>query len=284
MRADHHPDGPRRPTSTARNSSTATRRRFLAGGAGVLAGSVAAGLWTPTAAAAHSTEETTVVRPRYRNRVAWGAREELRLGEDGGAGYGLSFFPVQLITIHHTASWSPRSDQDAVGLVQAIYREHVQRHYGDIGYHLLIDPYGTVYEGRYSGGTSFPIYDNFPGWSVDRPRAVNAAHLYNYNAGNVGVALMGDCTSGNAVTWDAWDALVATVAHLALNAGLDPLGTTPYTNPISGVSQVLPTITCHREVAQTLCPGDAMVGWMPDLRIEVADMMNHITADGWFAS
>lgn len=298
MRAHHNPEGhnrsarpPRRPApprSATLSGQSPTRRRFLAGGAGVIAGTVAAGLWSPSTAGAHEVDEVEEEElhglPRYRNRQDWGAEENLRLPADGSPPSALGFHPVQLITVHHTASWSPHGDDGAVELIRAIYREHLAQEFGDIGYHLLIDPGGTVYEGHYSGGTSFPIYQTFPGQTVAGPRAINGAHLYSYNAGNVGVALMGDCTSGDAVTWQAWESLVAVVAHLAAHAGLDPLGTTYYVNPISGTTRTLPTVACHRDVASTLCPGDAMVGWMEDLRQEAATMMSAVPAGGWFES
>ena len=107
--------------------------------------------------------------PTYLNRPAWGADERLRLGSTGEVAYPVAFYPVQKITVHHTASWTPWTPEDSVELVQAVYREHVAQDFGDIGYHLLIDPLGVVYEGRYSGGTSFPIYETYPGWTSHAP-------------------------------------------------------------------------------------------------------------------
>jgi len=261
-------------------SVAATRRRFLLGGAGVLATTLTTVLGAATPAAAHD-DGAALWLPPYLNRPAWGADESLRLDPDGSVNYPVRFFPVQKITIHHTASWTPWSTDDGIELMGAIYREHVAHDFGDIGYHLLIDPLGTVYEGRFSGGTSFPIYDNYPGWSAAVPRAVNAAHLYNYNAGNIGIGLMGNFERHD-VSDEAWQALVSTVAMICAHTGLDPLGRSAYHNPVNGITEDLPTIVAHRTVTGTDCPGAAVVERFGELRRSVAALVEQVEPGRWF--
>ncbi|MEZ5234750.1 MAG: peptidoglycan recognition family protein [Acidimicrobiales bacterium] len=223
-----------------------------------------------------------IALPSYRNRPAWGADESLRLRDDGTVDYPVAFYPVQKITVHHTASWTPWSEDESVELLQAVYAEHIAQEFGDIGYHLLIDPRGTVYEGRYSGGTSFPIYNNYPSAPQWAPQAVNAAHTYQYNAGNIGISMMGDYDSHD-ISDEAWWALKTTIALICANTGLDPLGESRYHNPINGVEAVLPNIVAHRTVAGTDCPGRYLMQWFDLLREEVAALVPVLGTDAWLA-
>ena len=81
----------------------------------------------------------------YYSRAAWGADESLRVPNPP------AFFPVQTLTVHHTVS--PNDDPDPAATVRAIYAQHVVANgFDDIGYQLLIDARGCVYEGRCVGG------------------------------------------------------------------------------------------------------------------------------------
>src|SRR5262249_24830334 len=141
-----------------------------------------------------------------------------------------AYFPVQTLTVHHTAG--ANSDPDPAATVRAIYFFHtITRGFGDIGYHLLIDEAGTVYEGRWSGTDRVPVFG--PELGPDgRPQMVNAAHVGGFNSGNIGVALLGDFTN-QLPTSAARRSLTLVLAVLAGVENLDPLATTRYVNPIS---------------------------------------------------
>jgi hypothetical protein len=203
---------------------------------------------------------------RYRNRAAWGADESLRFNPDGTNKFPDAFFPVQTLTVHHTAI---EVGEDPSAQVRAIYYDHtITRNFGDIGYHLLIDGNGTIYEGRSSGDDPFPV---FGGTAQDPPHMNNAAHVAGFNAGNVGVALLGDFTSAPP-TAAAQDTLVRVLAILSAVCELDPLGRTNYVNPISGATRQVDTIPGHRDWAATECPGAQLYPLLPELRQRVADL------------
>jgi hypothetical protein len=101
---------------------------------------------------------------------------------------------------------------------------------------------------------------------------VNAAHVGGFNAGNVGVALLGDLTNTEP-TAAARQALVTVLASLAKLTASDPLGTTNYVNPISGVTRTVPTLAGHRDWAATECPGNIFYPTLPALRADVAAAM-----------
>ena len=131
----------------------------------------------------------------YLSRAGWGADESLRFEADGTEKFPTAFFDVQTLTVHHTVT--ANTDPDPAATVRAIYFFHcVTSDFGDIGYHLLIDQAGTVYEGRYSGPDPVPVFG--PRSVGPRPSMVNAAHVGGFNAGNMGVALLGDLTSDRA--------------------------------------------------------------------------------------
>jgi hypothetical protein len=199
----------------------------------------------------------------YRSRAGWGADEDLRFDESDTEVWPAEYFPVQTLTVHHTVTRN--DDPDPAATVRAIYHDHATvRGFGDIGYHLLIDQRGVVYEGRWSGGDRVPVFG-------DGLRMSNGAHVVGYNAGNVGISLLGDFTS-TAPTTAALDSLVEVLRVLTVACGLDPTGTTEYVNPISGATATVDTISGHRDwaAAQTECPGDQLHPLLPEVRSRVA--------------
>ncbi|WP_440901884.1 peptidoglycan recognition protein family protein [Actinosynnema sp.] len=224
-------------------------------------------------ATARSTGEARIAGlttgKQYFPRSAWGADESLRFRADGSESFPAAYFPVQTLTVHHTAlpvGADPAAD------VRAIYRDHaVNQDFGDIGYHLLIDPLGGVYEGRWSGTDQHPVFGAPPrAKPVDgKPRMSNGAHVGGYNAGNVGVCVMGDFTT-EPPSAQAVDSLVTVLAALSQACGLDPVGRTDYVNPISGATRSVDTISGHRDWLATQCPGERFFPELAGIRAEVA--------------
>jgi hypothetical protein len=201
---------------------------------------------------------------RYLNRAAWGADESLRFDATGAERYPQTYWPVQTLTVHHTAT--ANDDPDPAARMRAIYRyQTIDQGYGDFGYHFLIDEAGSVYEGRYSGE------DGIPGFDTQR-RMVNAAHVGGFNAGNVGVVLLGTFIDREP-TAAARHTLIRLLAAIAGCTGLDPLATTSYVNPISGATRTLPVIPGHRDWAATECPGGVLYAQIPAIRQQVADLL-----------
>lgn len=52
--------------------------------------------------------------------------------------------------------------------------------------------------------------------------------------------------------------------------GIDPLGSSLYTNPVSGTQKTFPNIAGHRDVNATDCPGGVFYSTLPSLRQAVA--------------
>jgi hypothetical protein len=207
---------------------------------------------------------------RYLNRAAWGADESLRFDADGVEIWPPAYFPVQTLTVHHTAT--ANNDPDPAATVRAIYYYHaITQGWGDIGYHLIIDEGGTVYEGRWSGTDPVPVFGSDPG-PDGRPLMVNAGHVLGYNAGNIGVALLGDLTN-QLPTRAARNALTVVLAALAGIENIQPRAVVHYVNPISGATRTVNAISGHRDWLATECPGNRFYPQLPSLRQDVARLL-----------
>ncbi|ABD10915.1 twin-arginine translocation pathway signal protein [Frankia sp. CcI156] len=198
---------------------------------------------------------------RYLPRAAWGADESLRLSPSSGSGWKPTYHPGQVVTVHHTVT--PNDDPNPAATVRAIYHFHtVERGWSDIGYHLLIDEAGTLYEGRWSGT------DSVPGHREDG-YVVTGAHVADFNAGNVGVALLGDLRT-RIPTAAARRTLVLVLLALTGAHHLDPLGTVHYVNPVSGRRRTVPAVSGHRDWMATECPGGTAYTALAGVRTDVA--------------
>jgi hypothetical protein len=199
---------------------------------------------------------------RYRSRAGWGADESWRLDPDGRQLWPAEYHAAQALTVHHTVT--ANNDPDPVATVRAIYYfQAVTRGWGDIGYHLLIDRAGVVYEGRYSRRDGVPVFRR------GTRRVVIAGHVLGFNPGNIGVALLGDLT-GRQPTAAARRALVRVLAHLARTTRLNPRGRTTYRNPVNRDTRTVDIISGHRDWRATQCPGNTFYPTLPRLRRDVA--------------
>ncbi|MFI5493265.1 peptidoglycan recognition family protein [Actinoplanes sp. NPDC051859] len=222
------------------------------------------------------------IAPKYLSRAAWGADESYRFDSTGAVKVPPTFFKTQTLTVHHSGEDVPVADQ--LAHVRGIYyTQAITQDYGDIGYQLLIDSDGRVYEGCYSDPDAIPVFG--PALTADGlPQMVNGAHVGGFNAGNIGICLLGNFMNTRP-TNTALSALTIVLARLAASAKLDPQGTTDYENPISGAAARIATIATHRDwhkansaAGATLCPGDFLYGMMPVVRQAVAAKMRNLPA------
>jgi hypothetical protein len=204
-------------------------------------------------------------------RAGWGADDDwLHVGDDPALELRDPpvWAPVQVLTVHHTVT--ANADPDPAATLRAIYDDHVHnpaRDFGDIGYHVLIDAEGTVYEGR-RGDDSPPLFGHR--FVDNRWEMVRAAHVALNNTGNFGIALLGDLTL-TPPTARARRSLVGLLAVLCLVHGLDPLGTVHYVN--SADERDIDAIAMHRQWLATECPGEAFAPVFADVRADVARVL-----------
>ena len=184
-------------------------------------------------------------------RCEWGADESLMTWGPP------QYFPAQKLTVHHTGTVNGATDPAAT--MRAIYRyQAVDRGFGDIGYHYLIDEAGSIYEGRHSGDDGDPAHDT-------AGKVVTAAHVGGFNSGNVGIALIGTLTSVDPRP-GARSSLEQLLKQLSTRHKIDPRGSSVYVNPVNGATRAVANISGHRDWAATECPGGNLYKLLPAIR------------------
>ncbi|HWG99128.1 MAG TPA: N-acetylmuramoyl-L-alanine amidase, partial [Pilimelia sp.] len=180
-------------------------------------------------------------RPPIVTRAGWGADERKMT-------WPPEYRPaVRAIAWHHTATANRYAAADVPKIMRSIYHFHaVSRGWGDIGYHVLVDRFGRLWEGRRGGLAA----------------AVVGAHAGGFNSYTAGIAVIGDhravdvpaAAVESAARWAAW--------KLSLGpAAIDARGTTRLTGGGStsrwppGTTVTVPRIFPHRQTNHTECPG-----------------------------
>jgi uncharacterized protein with LGFP repeats len=241
--------------------STAIRVRAETDGEPVDANTTSVVLIDPGTAQAASAAQPAVI-----SRAEWGADESLRTQCFQQQGVGVEYGDtVKAAIVHHTAGTNDYTAADSARIVRGIYAYHASDlQWCDIGYNVLVDKYGQVFEGRY-GGLDLPVW---------------GAHAQGFNKDTVGVSMLGDFT---AVAPSA--AQLESVAQvLASKLGgnyRDPLGEVTMVSGYGGSSAkyplgtevTLPVIHGHRDVGYTECPGDLAYQELPALRQRVSELM-----------
>ncbi|MGW6016152.1 peptidoglycan recognition protein family protein [Streptomyces sp. NPDC055210] len=201
--------------------------------------------------------------PGLITRTNWGADEGKRFTGDGKESSPTEFFPVQMVTVHHTDT--SNDDPDPAATVRAIYEQHaVANDWGDIGYNFLIDREGRIYEGRFSGEKGAAAHD-------EQGRVVTAFHTVGCNSGNIGIAMLGDF-NGTAMPTKMREALVGLVASLTKKHEIDPSAVIEYHNPVSGSRKPGPTVGGHKDWFSTECPGGSTYADLEKIRADVAEL------------
>jgi hypothetical protein len=191
--------------------------------------------------------------PPIITRAGWHADESIRRAAPYYAD------SVHFAIVHHTAGSNSYTKAQSASIVRAIELYHVQGNgWNDIGYNFLVDKYGQIFEGRYGGMT----------------RPVIGAHSEGFNTGSVGVAVIGDYSS-TSITPAARAALVSLLAWRLDLEHVDPASSVVRVsagNPRypAGKAVTLRTISAHRDVYPTSCPGQSLYGQVPSIREAVA--------------
>src|SRR5439155_1091200 len=166
---------------------------------------------------------------------------------------------VYFAVVHHTAGSNSYSQAASAAVVRGIELFHVRANgWNDIGYNFLVDKYGRVFEGR-AGGIA---------------RNVIGAHAEGFNAGSVGVAVIGNYSS-TSISPAAEHTLAQLLAWRLDVAHVDPLGLVSWIsggNPEypRGTPVLLRAISGHRDTGFTSCPGTALYRRLPDLAHDIA--------------
>ena len=197
------------------------------------------------------TADAATTMPAVYSRAQWGADESLRTWAPQYAS------TIRAATIHHTADTNDYTSADVPAMLRSIYRYHaVSRGWGDIGYNVLADKFGRLWEGRYGGLSSTVI----------------GAHAGGFNSTTFGVSMIGNY---DLVTppFAMISAVADIVAWKFALYGVNPRSTVTLTSGggstvrwPAGTRVTLPTIFGHRDTGLTTCPGDYAYARLNDLR------------------
>ncbi|MGI9034360.1 MAG: RICIN domain-containing protein [Acidimicrobiales bacterium] len=204
----------------------------------------------PQAASGTKPAGATPAQPGIVSRASWGADESFR-SLNPGCGTPEYADNVRFSVVHHTVNTNNYSPADSASLIRGIYYFHTHTNkWCDIGYNFLVDRFGTVFEGRYGGIT----------------RAVVGAHALNFNTGSTGVALLGTFQT-DPVPSAMYASLRSLLAWKLAIHNVDPTAVISY----NGAS--VNTVSGHRDLNPTECPGDMPYGMLPQLRKELAGLV-----------
>ncbi len=197
-----------------------------------------------------STAAIDVGGVSIRPRSAWGANESLKT-------CCLDYGEVEAGFVHHTVTLNGYSRAEVPGILRSIYAFHVNsRGYRDIGYNFLVDRFGRVWEGR-AGGVE---------------RAVVGAHTFGYNHVAFAASAIGTY-SGAAPSPAMLDAFTELFAWKLGMHGVDPLAS------IRLEGRQVRTVSGHRDVNSTECPGGRLYDELPQLRQRVDRAMGGLPVD-----
>jgi hypothetical protein len=190
-------------------------------------------------------------RPSINSRAAWGADESLRTCDPGVAD------TLKAVAVHHTAGTNGYSASQVPSIINGIYVFHTQgRGWCDIGYNILVDRFGRLWEGRYGG--------------LDKNIIPAAQEGFNTSTSAISAI-------GNYETVGAPAVMVDSIARFASwrlgLAHVDPLSSTVLvsgggstTRYAAGTAVRLPTIFAHRNTGLTECPGRYLYAQMGTIR------------------
>ena len=203
---------------------------------------------TPRPALFQSTS-TAIIPPALIPRRTWGA-EDFR-----GTPVPLAQPVYTRMTFHHAACCGAESYEEGLQQVKFIQDFHQDvRGWSDIGYHFLLDQQGRIYQGR-------PFLDNRT--NLDSPPVLaQGAHVGGFNTGNIGVSMLG-CyhppEGGNCLDTlspATRDSLATVFAYLSERYGV-----------------ATPNLLGHRDQGNTACPGDNNYRLLPDLRVQINELI-----------
>ena len=189
------------------------------------------------------------------SRADWGADESM---VRRAPSYASS---VKAVVVHHTDDLNGYAPADVPRIIRADYSYHVKtRGWPDLGYNLLVDSYGRVWEGR-RGGLG---------------RATVGTHAQGFNTGTLGVSMIGDMTKTHA-TVAAQKAFARVIAYAAATWHFDPRGTVQLRSNGSprypdGRVVTLHRVFGHGETGITDCPGSLQqdLPYLRDLAVVAA--------------
>ncbi len=169
---------------------------------------------------------------------------------------------VRFLIVHHTVASNSYAEGDVAPTLRSYFNFHTSAEKGwpDIAYNFLVDRFGVVWEGR-KGSIAGPVQGSATGGS--QGFALLCAFIGDHSSEPPSAA--------------AVDSMGRLLGQLASRYGIDvsPGATTTFVSRGSnrharGAEVTTPTISPHRAMSQTSCPGEAGVRVITDQLIPIA--------------
>lgn len=176
------------------------------------------------------------------------------------------------VVLHHSHHPIAATPEQVLPALAEMCRIHVARGFDTVGYHYVVDPWGTVYQAR----------GRLPGADGAAPTAQpEGAHVHGSNPGATGVVLLGDHET-TPPTDAAVDAAVGLLAWLVEATGRDPSGLVTVESTGRGTAShaghvEVEVLAGHEATNATLCPGRHVIALLDPIRDRVR---NQILAGG----
>lgn len=215
---------------------------------GEIAGAMAARMSRASAA------DICPIKPDVVSRTDWGCPD----GQNSPRRSPL-YQPVTHIIIHQAETPNQLPPyQNWSGWVRSVWNYHANvLWWGDVGYNYIIDPNGTIYEGRAGGDDVVGIHDGI-------------------NSGSMSIGFLGcygDCDDPRLSEIDPPEAMLDSAARLmAWKLGQKEID--PYSNGPYGHWNDIPVIAGGQDVSWTTSPGSHLYAQLPNLRDDTADLLD----------
>lgn len=250
-------------TRTAPSPTRSSAHRLLA----VL--SALAALLVGVPAAASTADAPVVAAPQIVPFDAWAPAECPTVPSDQPTE------PARLV-VHHTHEPVAHTPDEVLPALAKICSTHVERGFATIGYHYVVDPWGTVYQAR--GG--------LPGEGGRAPTIQpEGAHVAGSNPGAVGVVFLGD-HENEPPSDAALTAATELLAWLLQDLDVDPADTVPSVSTGAGTARFEGTfhpqsVAGHTDSNATACPGIHLRERLPGIRSRVRQLLDGVPMTPW---
>jgi hypothetical protein len=160
---------------------------------------------------------------------------------------------VRFLIVHHSASHNGHTGDDVPSILRSFYDFHTARRgWNDIAYNFLVDAEGGIWEGR-AGSLQGPVAGDATGGNQGFTQLVCV--IGDYSATQPTPAALTSLV--DLLAWLAERYKVSTTA--GSHASFVSRGSNRHP---AGTEVITPTITGHRTMSLTTCPGDELNGYV----------------------
>lgn len=171
---------------------------------------------------------------------------------------------IDAFYVHHTAgSNSYKNKAQAEAQIRSDWAYHTEvLKWGDLGYHIMIDKFGNIYEGRRGSLDSLPLGTHAAGFNTN---TYAVSLLGNYETTSPSKAMMASLRK--VLAWKAYQYGVDVSTKVTLTSHALPGSTSRFD---AGTKVTIPRLVGHITTSKTACPGKYVIPKLEQLRKDVA--------------